>query len=102
MTIFEESIWFTLPTTRRTRLPALATARTVSVPSTMREMKDTARALVRVGYDGRVHKVFRGHQAEERFGHEVRVLRHLEANHRLLALRVDDSRLAGLLTVHAP
>jgi len=45
----------------------------------MREMKDTARALVRIGYDGRVHKIFRGHQARERFDHEVRVLRHLEA-----------------------
>lgn len=45
----------------------------------MREMKDTARALVRIGYDGKVHKTFRGHQARERFDHEVRVLRHLEA-----------------------
>lgn len=41
-------------------------------------MKDTGRALVRIGYDGRVHKIFRGHQARERFEHEVRVLRHLE------------------------
>src|SRR5882724_9205864 len=45
----------------------------------MHEMKDTARALVRIGYDGRVHKTFRGHQAKARFDHEVRVLRHLEA-----------------------
>jgi tRNA A-37 threonylcarbamoyl transferase component Bud32 len=44
----------------------------------MYEMKDTARALVRIGYDGRVHKTFRGHQAKERFEHEVRVLRHLQ------------------------
>jgi tRNA A-37 threonylcarbamoyl transferase component Bud32 len=44
----------------------------------MHEMKDTARALVRIGYDGRVHKTFRGHQARERFTHEVRVLRYLE------------------------
>lgn len=44
----------------------------------MQEMKDTARALVRIGYDGRVHKTFRGHLAKERFEHEVRVLRHLE------------------------
>jgi tRNA A-37 threonylcarbamoyl transferase component Bud32 len=44
----------------------------------MHEMKDTARASVRIGYDGRVHKVFRGHQARERFEHEVRVLRYLE------------------------
>jgi hypothetical protein len=44
----------------------------------MHEMKDTARALVRISYDGRVHKTFRGHQAQARFEHEVRVLRHLE------------------------
>jgi tRNA A-37 threonylcarbamoyl transferase component Bud32 len=44
----------------------------------MHEMKDTARALVRIGFDGRVHKTFRGHLARERFEHEVRVLRHLE------------------------
>ena len=44
----------------------------------MHEIKDTARALVRIGYDGRVHKTFRGHLARERFEHETRVLRHLE------------------------
>lgn len=42
------------------------------------EAKNTARALVRLGYDGRVHKTFRGHMAAERFEHEVRVLRYLE------------------------
>ncbi len=41
-------------------------------------MKDTARATVRIGFDGRVHKTFRGHFARERFTHEVRVLRYLE------------------------
>src|SRR5437763_13427325 len=46
--------------------------------ATMREMKDTARAVVGIGYDGRVHKSFRGHRAQERFEHEVRVLRYLE------------------------
>lgn len=45
----------------------------------MQEAKDTRRALVHIGYDGRVHKTFRGHQAQERFENEVRVLRHLEA-----------------------
>lgn len=45
----------------------------------MQQVKDTGRALVRIGYDGRVHKTFRGHLAQERFEHEVRVLRHLEA-----------------------
>lgn len=44
----------------------------------MHEIKDTARALVRIGYDGRVHKTFRGPKAEERFENEVRVLRYLE------------------------
>lgn len=47
--------------------------------STMQEMKDTRRALVRIGYDGRVHKTFRGHQAKERFQNEVRVLKYLES-----------------------
>jgi tRNA A-37 threonylcarbamoyl transferase component Bud32 len=41
-------------------------------------MKDTARALVRIGFDGKVHKTFRGHLARERFEQEVRVLRLLE------------------------
>jgi hypothetical protein len=59
--------------------PALASpARGRNVLRHMHEMKDTARALVRIGYDGRVHKTFRGHLAGERFEHEVRVLRHLE------------------------
>ena len=44
----------------------------------MHEIKDTHRALVRIGYDGRVHKTFRGPLAEERFANEVRVLRYLE------------------------
>jgi tRNA A-37 threonylcarbamoyl transferase component Bud32 len=44
----------------------------------MQEMKDTRRALVRIGFDGRVHKTFRGHQAKERFENEVRVLKYLE------------------------
>lgn len=44
----------------------------------MHEVKDTARALVRIGYDGRVHKTFRGHLAKERFENEVLVLKYLE------------------------
>jgi hypothetical protein len=42
-------------------------------------VKDTLRATVRVGYDGRVYKQFRGPEAETRFATEVKVLRHLEA-----------------------
>jgi tRNA A-37 threonylcarbamoyl transferase component Bud32 len=46
-------------------------------PSGMQEVKDTLRATVRISYDGRVHKTFRGPKADERFANEVRVLRHL-------------------------
>lgn len=44
----------------------------------MNQVKDTIRSLVRIGYDGRVYKTFRGPGAQERFDNEVRVLRHLE------------------------
>ncbi len=44
----------------------------------MKPVKDTLRALVRIGYDGRVHKTFRGPLAAERYANEVRVLRYLE------------------------
>lgn len=45
----------------------------------MLQVKDTLRATVRVSFDGRVEKTFRGPNAEERFNNEVRVLRYLEA-----------------------
>src|SRR6187397_1247604 len=45
----------------------------------MHEVKDTLRASVRISYDGRVYKTFRGPKADERFSNEVRVLRFLEA-----------------------
>jgi len=45
----------------------------------MDQVKDTLRALVRISYDGKVYKTFRGPKAEERFANEVEVLRHLEA-----------------------
>jgi tRNA A-37 threonylcarbamoyl transferase component Bud32 len=45
----------------------------------MYEVKDTLRATVRISFDGRVYKTFRGPKAEERFGNEVRVLRYLES-----------------------
>lgn len=44
----------------------------------MHEIKDTGRAIVHIGYDGRVHKTFRGPKAEERYATEVKVLRYLE------------------------
>jgi tRNA A-37 threonylcarbamoyl transferase component Bud32 len=64
----------------QTSIPALATMRPArpSDQPRMQEMKNTARATVRIGFDGRVHKTFRGHMARERFEHEVRVLRHLQ------------------------
>lgn len=44
----------------------------------MEEAKNTARAVVHIGYDGRVHKTFRGPQAKERYENEVRVLDFLQ------------------------
>jgi tRNA A-37 threonylcarbamoyl transferase component Bud32 len=41
-------------------------------------VKDTLRAIVRMGWDGKVHKTFRGPKAAERFANEVRVLKYLE------------------------
>ncbi len=41
-------------------------------------VKDTLRAIVRISYDGKVYKTFRGPKAEERFANEVNVLKHLE------------------------
>ncbi len=45
----------------------------------MKEIKDTVRSLVRIAYDGSVHKTFHGTNKEERYATEVRVLKHLEA-----------------------
>jgi hypothetical protein len=50
-----------------------------ALPHLMHEVKDTPRALVRIGYDGRVYKTFRGHRAQERYENEVRVLQYLAA-----------------------
>ncbi|MEM6821633.1 MAG: serine/threonine protein phosphatase [Verrucomicrobiota bacterium] len=44
----------------------------------MEEVKDTRRAVVRIAYDGRVFKTFKGHQAQERCDNEIRVLKFLE------------------------
>ena len=45
----------------------------------MRPVKDSARALVRISYDGKVYKTFRGRIAKERYENEIRVLKYLEA-----------------------
>ena len=47
--------------------------------SFMKIAKDGIRSIVKVGYDGRVHKTFRGTGKEERFENEVKVLKALEA-----------------------
>ena len=64
----------------------------------MRQVKDTLRATVRITYDGRVHKTFRGPQAEQRFANEVIILRHLEVRNcpfvpRLLEAYPDELRI---------
>ena len=45
----------------------------------MLTLKDTLRATVRLTFDGRVIKEYRGPKADERFENEVKVLRFLEA-----------------------
>lgn len=44
----------------------------------MRDIKDSKSCSLRIGYDGRVHKRYRGPIADLRFENEVRVLRYLE------------------------
>jgi len=65
----------------------------------MEKAKDTRRALVRIGYDGRVFKTFRGHQAAERFANEVLVLKHLEAQKCAFVPRVLETQPDQLLLV---
>lgn len=43
----------------------------------MRELKHTRRSIVRVGYDGKVHKQFLGDRAPQRFDNEWRILEYL-------------------------
>jgi len=62
----------------------------------MDQVKDTLRALVRISYDGRVYKTFRGPKARERFDNEVRVLRHLEARGCLFVPRLLEADPAQL------
>lgn len=64
----------------------------------MQEAKNTQRALVRIGYDGTVHKQFRGPEANTRFENEVRVLRYLELRRcpfvpRLLEANTDELKI---------
>jgi len=45
----------------------------------MKIAKDGIRSIVKVGYDGRVHKTFRGTDRDVRFANEVKILKALEA-----------------------
>ena len=45
----------------------------------MRIAKDGIRSIVRIGYDGKVHKTFRGTDKQQRFENEIQVLKELEA-----------------------
>ena len=65
----------------------------------MEEGKDTRRALVRIGYDGRVSKTFRGTQARERFENEVLVLKYLEKRACPFVPRVLDTDPSKLLLI---
>lgn len=65
----------------------------------MREAKDTVRATVHIGYDGKVYKTFKGHAARERFDNEVRVLKHLESRQCPFVPRLLDSDAAKLSIV---
>ena len=44
----------------------------------MYNVKDSKQAIVRIGYDGRVHKTFRGPLAARRYENELRILKYLE------------------------
>ncbi len=45
----------------------------------MKVAKDGIRSIVHIGYDGRVHKQFRGTDSDKRYANEVHVLKALEA-----------------------
>ncbi len=57
----------------------------------MKIAKDGIRSIVKVGYDGRVYKTFRGTDKEERFENEVKVLKALEARGCEIVPRLLDS-----------
>ncbi len=63
-------------------------------------VKDTLRATVRVGYDGRVSKIFRGPHAAERFANEVYILGQLAARNCPFVPRLleSDSEILRIVT----
>ena len=65
----------------------------------MEEAKNTARAIVRIGYDDRVHKYFKGPQARERYENELRVLEFLEERNCSFVPKIIDRDEAKLYLV---
>ena len=65
----------------------------------MQQVKDTLRATVRIGFDGKVHKQFRGPNAKDRFINEVRILRYLENRNCPFVPRLLDSDESALKIV---
>ncbi len=65
----------------------------------MREVKDTLRSTVRISYDGRVYKTFRGPRAAERFANEIRVLNFLAAGNCLFVPKLLESYTGELRIV---
>jgi serine/threonine protein phosphatase PrpC len=65
----------------------------------MKIAKDGIRSIVRVGYDGRVYKTFRGTDSDKRFANEVRVLQVLEERGCDYVPRLLDSDAASLTIV---
>jgi PPM family protein phosphatase len=62
----------------------------------MHEAKNTQRAIVRIGYDGRVYKQFLGPDAKTRFENECRTLRYLEERQCPFVPRLLDSSIERL------
>ncbi len=80
-------------------LPACLSKRFAGAFNGMNQVKDTLRATVRIGFDGRVHKQFRGPKADERFANEVRVLQYLEKRGCPFVPRLLEHDPEGLLMV---
>jgi tRNA A-37 threonylcarbamoyl transferase component Bud32 len=67
----------------------------------MLTVKDTLRATVRLSFDGRVFKTYRGPNAKERFENETRILKFLEArgcNFVPRLLEADEKKLQTVTT----
>lgn len=70
-----------------------------TLPFLVRKIKDTIRSTVRIGFDGRVHKTFRGRIADQRFYNEIRILQYLAAQDCPFVPQVLEYRTAELYLV---